>query len=548
MLNELRISNFAIIEEQSIEFGKGLNVISGQTGSGKSIILNALELILGARPRSSLIRQGAEELIVEGSFDLSALNAETLNSLPDIARTEELVLCRTINQTGKGKVFINGRAGTVSLLQEIAQKLINICGQGQHINLLDPQFHLDLIDEYAGNRGLLEEYSEIYRRQKDLLKLQKQYISDRESSEKRKFESEETYNELKKPGLYKGIRAELEGKVKKLDSSEKLVGGFQEINAQFSADESPIAQLSIIISALNDLSRYDPAIKEFVDRGGNVRMQLQELELDLNRYANNLSLNEEELEILRERLAEVARLERKYKTEDQGLLELLEKSKLELENYTSLGNLKELEEKIEENNKKLLKLSKTLSEKRIKLGSTLIAALEKDLASLNMPDAKFRLEAEETDLTSRGRDKIEILISTNKGELFKPLRQIASGGELSRIMLVLKKNLKDKSGVNVLVFDEVDSGISGSVARAVGQKLKSLSEFSQVICITHLAQIASLSDRHILVDKTVKDRTLSVVKVIDGEEKIEEIARMLAGYEVTPAARKSAKELIISNK
>lgn len=548
MLNELRISNFAIIEKQSVEFGQGLNVISGQTGSGKSIILNALELILGARPRSSFIRQGAEELEVEGRFDLSNLSPEIFKALPDIAQTEELVLSRSINQAGKGKVYINGRAGTVSLLQEIAQKLINICGQGQHINLLDPQYHLSLIDEFAGNAKLLSEYQSAYQKHKELVKMYSQYSSDKAYADKRNFEMQEIYSELSSLGLYSGIRAELDNKTKKLDGAEKLIEGLENLTTQISDEAGPATQISKIISNLNELSKYDSEIRKFVDQAGSIRILMQELELDLTRYSNSLNLDSAELELLREKLSNIARLERKFKTDDAGLVDLLNKCKAEIDSYSLAGNVKELEARIEQSTKDLTAKAKVLSDKRHKAGLALIDAVEKDLVSLSMPDAKFRIETDEVEFNNFGKDKIELLISTNKGELFKPLRQIASGGELSRIMLVLKKNLKDKSGVNVLVFDEVDSGISGSVARAVGQKLKSLSEFSQVICITHLAQIASLSDRHILVDKMVKDRTLSIIKVIDGKEKVEEIARMLAGYEITASSRKSAKELIQSSK
>lgn len=546
MLSELRISNFAIIEEQRVQFGPGLNVISGQTGSGKSVLLNALELILGARPRAQLIRHGADHLEIEGAFNLSDLSPALVESLPDIARGDELVLSRSINQSGKGKVYINGRLGTVALLQEISRKLINICGQGQHINLLDPKFHLDLIDEYAGNAELRSEYAEVYSRYRVALKDFEQFESRRDAIEARSTVLRETFEELNAAKLYAGIREDLDAQTKKLEGAERLIEGVQAVLPSFSSEEGVLSLLSRLITSLNELSRFDSQIKEFVNQANSARVLLQELEIDLARYSNDLSLDDEKLALLRDKLAEVARLERKYRANDTGLLEIQQSAGAELDRIADLGNISDIKERLDENRAALERIAAMLSESRLKAGSTLAHVVEKDLGTLSMPEAKLKIEIEEGEFAPDGKDRVEFFISTNKGELFKPLAQIASGGELSRIMLVLKKNLRDRSGVNVLVFDEVDSGVSGSVARAVGQKLKELSKFSQVICITHLAQIASLAERHILVDKIVKDRTFSIIKVIEGEEKVDEIARMLAGYEITRASRESAKELLTS--
>ena len=277
-----------------------------------------------------------------------------------------------------------------------------------------------------------------------------------------------------------------------------------------------------------------------------MRLNFESLETEVLSYLSSLSLDENKLLLLREELAEIARLERKYRCNDSGLIELLKTSKARLSTLADLNDGKELGKKLQTCREELQAIAHELSKRREISGNTLVKAVEKDLTSLSMPEAKIKVEIEEADFSESGCDLLEFLISTNKGEMFKPLRQIASGGELSRIMLVLKKNLKDRSGVNVLVFDEVDTGISGSVARAVGEKLKNLSAHSQVICITHLAQIASLADIHILVNKEVNDRTISLVKVLQGEEKVDEIARMLAGYEITDATRESAKELLSS--
>ena len=266
MLKELRISNFAIIEKQTIFFGKGLNVISGQTGSGKSIILNALELILGARPRAQFIRTGAEQLEVEGLFDIRDLPIEIRESLPDEIATEELLLTRSININGKSKVSINGKPASVSLLQEISQKIINICGQGQHISLLDSKFHLRLVDEYAGNTQILKEYKIKHAYFKELSKAAQEFDNKREVLLREYSELQNLVEELDKVRLSPGIRTELEAQVRKLESAEKIILGMQQIMPGFSAEEGVTAQIAKISAALNSLVRFDPAIKDFIQQ------------------------------------------------------------------------------------------------------------------------------------------------------------------------------------------------------------------------------------------------------------------------------------------
>ncbi|MBN8549051.1 MAG: DNA repair protein RecN [Deltaproteobacteria bacterium] len=546
MLQDLHIRNVAIIEEQTISFGEGLNVISGETGSGKSIILSALEFLLGGKPKNHLIRTGEEELEIQASFDLSALPAGVRQELPDLAQTAELSLSRTFNRAGRGKVFINGKLSTVTLLGEVTSKLVNICGQNQHIRLLDPRFHLSLVDGFGGHEGVVERYMQAYRewlRHDEELREREARI---EQNALRQAELEFIAEELREAKLEEGLRARLEAEVKRLGRGEGVIGSARQLLDAVRSEGGLREQLSRVSAKLQELVKLDSEVESVAESLKTARLEIEEFEGDLERYAEGVEVDPEALDALRERLAEVARLERKYRTNDQGLLELLGKTERELSELGSDEGTSKLKEKVGELKGKAEKLAAELTRERDKAGKLLSKEVERELKELNMSGAKLELRLEAADLGPTGRDRGEIYLSTNKGEPLLELRRIASGGELSRIMLVLKKILKDRSGVNILVFDEVDSGISGGVARAVGQKLKQLAQHSQVICITHLAQVASLADRHFLVGKKVGKRTTSLVSELSKEERIEEIARMLAGYEVTPAARESARELVSS--
>ncbi len=546
MLCDLHIRNVAIIEEQTVSFGAGLNVISGETGSGKSIILSALEFLLGGKPKDHLIRTGADELEIQASFDLRSLPQSVLVDLPDVAQQSELSLSRTFNRSGRSKVFVNGKLSTVTLLGEITGKLVNICGQNQHIRLLDPRYHLALVDGFGGYASLVTRYTDLYKQWKQQdseLREREQRI---ERNALRQAELEFITEELRQAKLVPGLREQLEGDVKRLSRGEGAINSARMLLDAVQSDGGLSDQMGIVSGKLQELIKLDPDVERIAEPLRIARAQLEEFESVLDQYSDEVEVDPETLEALRERLAEVARLERKYRTNDQGLLELLQKSERELAELGSDEGTAKLRAQVAALHSKLSSAADQLTEQRGKAGKRLAKEVEKELGELNMRGARLELRLEAADLGPLGRDRGEIFLSTNKGEPLLELRRIASGGELSRIMLVLKKILKDRSGVNILVFDEVDSGISGGVARAVGQKLKQLAQHSQVICITHLAQVASLADRHLLVGKKVGKRTISVVKELSEEERIEEVARMLAGYEVTPAARESARELVSS--
>lgn len=548
MLSELTISNFVIIERQSLSFHSAFNVISGETGAGKSIILHALEFILGGKGSTSLIRSGADHLEVQALFDLTAIPQAIRSELPDIVGDgDELVVSRTQPREGRGKVLINGRLGTVSLLEEIVRKLVNICSQHHQTKLLDARYHLELLDGFAEVENLSDRMREAYRAWADArneLSALQQAQSKGAARREELLQILEDLDALTK--LKPGRRQELEGEIKRIGNFERLMQSGQQALELLSGDEGLCIKLKELSGVLSDMAKFDASTNRIIQEFEEARGFLTRSEMAIGRYVASLDVDATALEELREELSDLARLERKYRVNDEGLCELQRKAREELALLGGDEGLKVLEKKVAELLTVVTSIGTELRAVRKKAAKKLMAAVATELSELNMVDASLQVRFTETEPSPMGLDKIDFLISTNKGEPHAPLSHIASGGELSRVMLVLKKILREQSGVNVLIFDEVDTGISGGVARSVGRMLKEISGESQVICITHLPQVASLSDKHFLVHKEIGDRAVTVVRALTDGEKVDEIARMLAGFTITEASRASARELIES--
>jgi DNA repair protein RecN (Recombination protein N) len=547
MLSELTISNFAIIERQSLSFHPGFNVISGETGAGKSIILNALEFILGGKLSASTIRGGAENLEVQALFDLSDVPQNVRLELPDMANGDELVVSRTLPREGRGKIFINGRLGTVSLLEEIVRKLVNICSQHHHTRLLDARYHLELLDGFCSLEPLLSEMREAHRAWSEKNREITAVRDAQARSAARRQDLEELLAELVKlPRLKAGRRVELEGEIKRLGNAERLIDLGQRVLSGIAGDEGISTQLKEVAGGVHEMRRLDPGFEAVASAFDDACATLAESEISIEGSVSSLEVDGDALEDLRLELSELAKLERKHRQTDEGLCALREKASAELELLLGGEGLSSLEKEVARLAASMEVLALKVRKIRQKGAKELSTLVGKDLKELNMRDAVLEVKLSECDPTPSGFDRAEFLIATNRGDKANPLAQIASGGELSRVMLVLKKLLRERSGVNVLIFDEVDTGISGGVARSVGQMLKEISQQSQVVCITHLPQVASLSDRHFLVNKELGERAVTVVKQLSADEKVDEIARMLAGYEITDTSRASARELIAS--
>ena len=546
MIQELFIENFAIIEKQQVSFHGGLNVISGETGAGKSVVLQAIELLLGARAKGQMIRTGAEEWKLQALFDLRSLSPEERSQFPDCVDDDDLVVSRTMTQDGKGRVYVNGELATVGLLEKIMKRLINVCGQGHHIQLLEPAYHLELIDR-AG--GLLEQRAQYQRCYQEWATLHKE-VADaealREEHERKRSELEFIVEELSGLTLYEGRREELEASVKRGGGHEKILGLGEQLTELVDGEQGLSALLTLVNRDVAQMRRYDDSVAILEEPAVLMQDAVQEFSTALHRYLSSLEIDEQTLEEQRDELALLARLSRKYSTDCKGLAALGEEAEASLAGLGDDRMLEKLRSERDEAATRMFKEAGQLRKKREKQAATLSKSVAKELGELNMPDARLEARWSDCEPTVLGTERVEFYISTNKGEELRPLRKVASGGELSRITLILKKLLNDRSGINVMVFDEVDTGISGKVARAVGEKLKELSENSQVICITHLPQVASLADAHLLVQKESGARTVSVIHELSESERVDEIARMLSGFSVTDASRESARELLAS--
>jgi DNA repair protein RecN (Recombination protein N) len=427
------------------------------------------------------------------------------------------------------------------------RKLVNICSQHHQTKLLDSRYHIELLDGFAENSTLLADMRQSHAawlRAKQELERSRQ---DQERGEERREELRIVVEELQGvPNLRAGRRQQLESEVRRIGNAEKLLQAGQRALEILSGEDSLSGTLRELSSALTDMTRLDPGTEPIARQYEAARDALAQSEIAINRYVNALDLDSSSLEQLREELSELARLERKYRLDDAGLADRLQKAQTELQQLGDPANTAKLEREVAKLESEMRGLGLELRLSRQKAAQQLIAAVSRDLAELAMAGAALDVRFSPAEPSAQGLDKVDFLISTNKGEPFGSLAKIASGGELSRVMLILKKILREQSGVNVLIFDEVDTGISGGVARSVGRMLKDISSQSQILCITHLPQVASLSDKHFLVQKEVGERTMTVVRALSEPEKVDEIARMLAGFTITDASRASARELIES--
>ncbi|MBN1470375.1 MAG: DNA repair protein RecN [Syntrophaceae bacterium] len=554
MLNELSIKNFAIIDELHVSFGEGLNVISGETGAGKSIIIGAVSLLLGDRATTDMIRTQADTATVEAVFDVSS-NKPLRNKVTDMGfpDSEELIIRRVISHSGKNRAFINGQAATLMNLSAVSERLINICGQHEHQVILDAENHIDILDEFGGCLADRDAYKTIYD-QYQLLKAQIERLQD---LSKRREEKTDLYKfQLKEISDINPQPAEdttLMDEKKVLVNAQKLTDyANHSYDLLYGDKDCVIVKLKDAQNQIKEIKKIDAGLKiDDADIEGSI-VTIQEIVLTLRDYGKNLFFDSERLTAIDERLDVLNRLKRKH----GGSLETVLLRRQEIEE--TLKTVSSSEEELEHLNKEkgkvrenMLEGALVLSRKRKQTAQRLQEAVDKEIHALNMPHASFRVNMKQhADDASeffgpKGVDDVEFYFSANKGEDAKPLNKVASGGELSRIILALKNVLSRTGSVSSIVFDEVDNGIGGAVAEIVGRKLKAVSTNHQVICITHLPQIACFGDKHMFVaKKVVKGRTITSVNELDNEEKIEEISRMLGGVHVTQKTREHAREML----
>jgi DNA repair protein RecN (Recombination protein N) len=553
MLQELRIKNLAIIEELNLTFSKGLNILSGETGAGKSIVLNAVQLLLGDKATGELIRSSEEEASIEALFDTSGNREikekmkERFQRFPGKGEEDSLLVRRVISRSGKGKAFINGNLATLGMLSEVGEELLSIYGQHEHQSLQRVETHVDILDEFGGLLGLRQEFQKHFEK---FTSLSGEVQRIREEKERRVREHDLMAfqsKEIETSGIQIGEEEALKEERKVLTHAQKLMTFAQTSEEMLYGERgSAIDKIRSILNQGREMATIDPSLSPPLKTLESALIQLEESALTLRDYSRRIEINPMRLEEVENRLEEIDRLKKKYGPTIEEILLFKERADEALRSFTSEEEkLSQLEGLLEPLREEVMALGKKLSGERRRVASELKRFVEKELGSLGMKKTTFEVSIEDLPLSLEGMDRVEFLISPNVGEKVKPLAKIASGGELSRIMLAMKGILARIGGRQVLIFDEVDSGIGGAVAEVVGRKLRELSKHHQVICVTHLPQIACFAESHYHVKKEVKTgRTITLVDRLEKGDIVEEIARMLGGVKVTEKTRAHAKEMI----
>ncbi len=563
MLTELLIKNLAIIDEVQVPFREGFNVLTGETGAGKSIIIHALNFLVGGKSDIDLIRTGSETMLVEAIFDLSRCNQvkDILEEIGFEPEDETVILSRELSRAGKSKCRVNGRAATVTVLKQIGKALVDIHGQHEHQSLLDPSSHLRFLDSFGGNdlAVLKERYSQLYRQlvqlERELAELQQSERDRVQRLDLLRYQAEE----IDRANLREGEEEELVQERKILVNAERIVERLNLVVQRLTNDGGTLDTLGDAIQALKEVSNLDPQLGELCSVLLQAFDSIQEVGFELDRYASRVEFDPERLEEVESRLNLIKRLKRKYGDNISAILEYRLRIESELRKLeTSEERLEVLQRERERLRGELAQAAQALSQARQEIARQLERTVQNHLKALMMERARFKIAIDRIldpnglrlpdgnfAFGKDGIDQVEFLIATNPGEPMKPLAKIASGGEISRTMLALKASLQRTHEIPVLVFDEIDVGIGGRTAEAVGEKLREVSRYAQVLCVTHLPQIAALADWHLQVDKLVEGkRTKVIVTPLQHEEKVRELARMLSGKQITTASLQHAQELL----
>ncbi len=561
MLKELNIKNFAIIDHLSVEFSPGLNVFTGETGAGKSIIVDALNLALGGRASTDLIRTGCQEAVVEAAFELNHIGtADIASALSgqgiDMNPGEDLIVRRVLSSLGKNRVYINGSLANLTTLAEIGASLADIHGQHEHQSLLSLERQMELLDSFGGLDALRDALTEVYRRLQEARK----QLADLESGERDRAQLEDMLrfqkNEIDAAKLRPGEDLDLAEEQKLLASSEKLATLSRSVDEiLYASDASVLTGLKKAMANLREMAAIDTRLVPLLELCDAGRVQIEEAAREASVYVDRVEFDPDRLERIGDRLDVIRKLKKKYGNTIEDVIAFGGNAASELERMErSTEEIERLKREIQATRSELTGKAWDLTKRRGSAARELEKKIETELSHLGMKKTTFTVKTtrEPGDdtldghkLWARGADRVEFLISPNTGEEPKSLAKIASGGELSRIMLALKTILVESDSIPTLVFDEVDAGIGGAIAEEVGKKLRRVSAKRQVFCITHLPQIASMATSHYGVTKSVKkDRTNAEVRLLDTRERRDEIARMLGGKTITEATLKHAEEMI----
>ena len=551
MLLELNIENFAIIENMKIEFESGLNVLTGETGSGKSIIIDSLGLVLGQRANKDIIKKGKDRAFIEAVF--SSYDEETKDLLLEygIDSGDLVVVSKEIREKGPSITRVNNRTVTSQILSKISSHLIDIFAQHESISLMDNKNQLKLIDDFSGNgqRQLLDDLKELVQeinslkneyneksnmeqnkdREIDLLEYQIKEIEDAGLSD---YDDEELYED------FNALNNMTDTLIKLSEAKSLINEGYETSSLEDILDK--------VIANIVDVTSYNKDLKEVEENLEDIRFRISDIAKDLDRYINSSEIDEERLQFLKERIDLVNNLKLKYGNNVKAITiffdEISERLRF-LQNFED--NLNKLLKKIKEKEKEALILAEKISQNRKKTARILEKKVEEEINKLNIKDAKFKIDIKEKDLSFDGIDKIEFLIAPNLGQDLMPMAKVASGGEMSRIMLGFKSIIAEKDNIPTLVFDEIDTGISGKTAQIVGNKIKEVSKDRQVIVISHLPQIVALADTHFAIKKdVVNNSTISTIDKLSYDERVNEVARLIGGMNISEIAIETAKEMI----
>ena len=549
MLSLLHIENIAVIEQADISFDKGFNVLTGETGAGKSIVIDAISAILGQRAYRDMIRTGTSKASVRAVFT-------KVPNFPwfeenGVEYDEETVIQRDIFLDGKNVCRVNGTLVTVAILHKLGIQLINIHGQHDSASLFDEENHLRFLDAFADNGALLADYREKFAAVSELRRQIDRMTMDEGEKLRRMETLKYQISEIEKADLKSGEDEVLEQRRKLLQNSEKLYQGLEEASeALLGGDDSDgaAALLAQAAYALSRIARYSDDYTGFQERLTDLKYQVQDIADEVRDSLDELSYSADELETIEARLDIIHRLRRKYGADCDEILAYLDKAQKELDEIEFADDrVEQLKKKLAKQEKQAWDAALALRKNRQEQGTVMAEKILSELSQLDMPRVQFQCRFRETELTSEGADAVAFYLSANAGEDLKPLSKVASGGELARIMLSMKNVLAEKDAVDTLIFDEVDTGVSGRAAQRIAEKLKSLASHKQVLCVTHLPQLAALADTHMLIAKSEHDgRTYTTVTPLDRKGRAMELARIIGGTNITETTLKSAEEMLLS--
>lgn len=550
MLSELYIENLAVIEKATIDFSDKLNVFTGETGAGKSILINGINAILGQRVTKDIVRTGTDKAVISALFTGIGDNVlQVLDELGISAEDGQLFLTREIRSDGGSVARVNSRAVNVSVLKAIGETLVTIHGQHDNQMLMAPERHIEILDSYAESEALIEDYHSSFRELQSIAKKINKIKTEQSKKEFRMAELADIVEEINALNIHEGEDKEIEAELNISKNAVAISEALYMAKQLLSGDDDTDGAVEMTQRASKSVEGYTDIMTEIspiYDRLSSAAIEMEDISEEIGSLLDSLDIDPKRYDYLNQRSDELRRIMKKYGPELDDVLTTLENSQNELDELSGAEqSLDELNKEKERLLAEVSKKAKALSDHRKKAGERFVSQVTEELEFLNMPKVKLVVQQKTGKLTINGMDSIEFLISANLGEEPKPIAKIASGGELSRIMLALKNVIAEKDSIGTLIFDEIDTGVSGRAAQKIGIKLKQISRLRQVLCVTHLAQMAVMADNHLLIEKNIQgDRTVTTVRTLDHEQRKYEIARIMGGENITELMLENAEQYL----